>query len=143
MTGGKTQRVVNFRHFVCLLTQGCGVSQVRDTAGLNAQMMTSGLCFAPRIFVLCRLHFQAVSKGGAGGPRLTWSLQLTIPKAEKDRLFSHTSKEGIPASPSPSQSLLWWGQRCSTLLAKARLCVLPHQPQGCTSMEESGRMGLP
>lgn len=144
MTGGKTQHIVNFRHFVCLLTQGCGVSQVRDTIGLNAQMMTSGfVSLLMSLFCVAFMFRQSLSKGGTGGPRLTWSLQLMIPKAQKGHLFSHTSKEGIPTAPSPSQSLLLWGQGCSTPLAKTCLCVLPHQPQGCASMEELGRTGLP
>lgn len=140
MTGGKTQHVVNFRHFVCLLTRGCSMSQVRDTIGLKARMMTSGFV-SPLIYLFCVAFMfrQSLSKDGTGGPRLTWSLQLMIPKAQKGRLFSHISKEGIP---SPSQSLLLWGQGYSTPLAKTCLCVLPHQPQGCTSMEELGRTGL-
>lgn len=107
--------------------------------GLNAQMMTSGfVSLLMSLFCVAFMFRQSLSKGGTGGPRLTWSLQFMIPKAQKGRLFSHTSKEGIPTAPSPSQSLLLWGQGCSTPLAKTCWYVLPHSPRGVPAWRSPG-----
>lgn len=96
MTGGKTQHIVNFRHFVCLLTQGCGVSQVRDTIGLNAQMMTSGfVSLLMSLFCVAFMFRQSLSKGGTGGPRLTWSLQLMIPRLRRAIYFPIHPRKGF------------------------------------------------
>lgn len=121
---------IRHRGSVCHVAQGCWVSRMIDMNGFNAQMMMSGLCFAPHIFVLlCCLHFREISLCGTGSSRLIWSLSLMIPKKQRDPLFSstHTSKEGIPTAPSLRQSLL---PRDAVLqLAGPGLCA-PH-PAPC------------